>query len=228
MDNLALEINENDFKNISRNLRLLFTERDISESMVAQALNIPVITIKRIISGETTDPRISTLKMIADYFNVSIDSLMSHDNERSTALMNKNVPIFIPVLDWQTIINIHAINELDLKSWKNWHPISLIDQSHLGNHIFALESRPSMQPRYPLGTLFVIDPDEKPTDGDIVLIKMRKDKGISLRELVIDLPRWQLQPVVTGSETLFYEKNEHDIIGVVILTLLYTKKKTTS
>lgn len=223
----TFELSEFQFKRLEKNLRMLLNEHGVSESEVAQSLNIPVMTIRRIASGETTDPRISTLKLIADYFNVSIDSLIEDNNSKSISLMSKNMPQFVPILDWKTAASIKSIQEIDLKSWKEWYPIILCNQSPLSSDSFALESRPSMHPRFPMKTLFIIDQNESPVDGDIVLVKMNADGELSLRELIIDPPRWQLQPIVVGSETLFYNEKQHRIMGVIILTMLRTRKVTT-
>lgn len=220
----TVKITKSQVKKLSKNLRALLDEHRVSENDVAQALNIPVMTVRRIVSGETTDPRISTLKLFADYFTVTIDSLIESDGKKSITLTKKNLPHFIPVLDWKTAMNIKSIKDLDLTSWKEWHPIALGNQYLLSNDAFALASRPSMQPRFPIGTLFIIDPKEDPVDGDIILIQMRKDKNLSLRELIIDPPKWQLQPIIPGSEILFYEEKQQHIVGVVVLTMLYTRK----
>lgn len=220
----TFEINESQLKKLTKNLRMLLDERHVTENEVAQSLNIPVMTVRRLVSGETADPRISTLKLIAGYFNVSVDSLIEGNNPRTIALMGKNVPQFVPVLDWKTAINVKSIMDIDLKSWKDWHPVVVGQQCLLSENAFALESRPSMQPRFPIGTLFIIDPNEAPTDGDIVLIKMKGDGELSLRELIVDSPRWQLQPVIVGSDTLFYDDSQHHIAGVVVLTILHTRK----
>ena len=221
---VRIEINEQHIDKIAKNMRSLLDEHRITENEVAQSLNIPVMTIRRLVSGETTDPRISTLKLIADFFNISIDSLIEDNTSKSMVLMSKATPQFVPVLDWKTATIIKSIKDIDLKTWKEWHPIVLGEQTPLGNNAFALESRPSMQPRFPVGTLFIIDPNEVPRDGDIVLIKMKTDGNLSLRELIIDVPRWQLQPIVLGSETFFYDEIQHTIVGVVVLTMLYKRK----
>jgi len=227
MDVLAtVKIDKVQLKKLAMNLRTLLNERKLSENDIAQAINIPVMTVRRIVSGETADPRISTLTMIADYLNVSIDSLLEDHQSKSVLLMNKNLPRFVPILDWQTAEKIRTVKDLDLKSWKEWHPITLGDQYTLSNEAFALESRPSMQPRFPLGTLFIIEPNEKPADTDIVLVKINKENTLSLRELIIDPPKWQLQPVVNGSEMIFYDKKDHTIMGVTILTMLCSRNKT--
>jgi transcriptional regulator with XRE-family HTH domain len=209
---------------LAKNIKMLLKSRNVTESEVAQSLNIPVMTVRRLASGETTDPRISTLRLIADYFGITVDTLVENNPTMSTTHMGKVVPRFIPILDWKKATTINSINDIDLKSWSNWYPIALSDSWSPSDESFALESRPSMQPRFPTGTLFVIDPTELPTDGDIILVRMKNDGSLSLRELVIDSPRWQLQPIISGSETLFYNSDQHQIAGIAVLTLLHTRK----
>jgi len=218
-------MNESQVKALAKNLRMLLEAHRVTENEIAQSLSIPVMTVRRLVSGETTDPRISTLKLMADYFKVSVDSLIEDNSYRSIASMGKAAPQFIPVLDWEIIKDMNSTKDINLKNWKEWHPIIFGDQFLLGDNAFALESRPSMQPRFPIGTLFVIDPNETPRDSDIALIKMKKDGNISLRELIIDSPRWQLSPIVSGSETLFYDESQHGIMGIVVLTILQTRKE---
>lgn len=219
-----LKINKSQINALAANLRLLLDARCLSEYEVAQALGMPVMTVRRLVSGETTDPRISTLKAIADYLNIGMNSLMEDNSSIPITLLNKNIPQFFPVLDWQTIATIQSLHDIDLKAWKKWHPVAVTDQL-LGKSAFALESRPSMQPRFPAGSLFIIDPDEKPSDRDLVLIKIKSDGSLSLRELVIDSPKSQLQPIVSGSELLFYREAEHVLVGVVVFTILNARRE---
>lgn len=221
----TLTIDQSQLQTLAKNLRMLLQARGVSESEIAQSLNIPVMTVRRIVSGETEDPRISTLKLIADFFNVSIDFLIEDNDKKPLNFMSKKTPQFIPILDWKTVKNITSIKEIDLTAWEEWHPVILGNNLSLSESAFALKSRPSMQPRFPAGTLFIIDSDESPADGDMVLIKMKTDDDLSLRELIIDPPKWQLQPVIAGSETLFYDEKKHQIIGVVVLSMLFPRKE---
>lgn len=225
MSNLSvLRINQTHIQVLARNLSMLLEIRGISENEIAQSLDIPVMTIRRIASGKTGDPRISTLKLIADYLNVSIDSLLEDNDKKPFNIMAKNKPQLLPLLDWKTAGTITSLKDVPLNLWKKWQPIFLGDNTALSENAFILESRPSMQPRFPIGTLFVIDPNEAPIDADIILVKMIPDGNLSLRELIIDSPRWQLQPIVTGSEPLFYDQSQHCILGVVIVSMLHTRK----
>lgn len=209
---------------IGINIKCLMQSRNISETRLARELKVSVMTIRRVISGETSDPRISTLSLIADFFNVSVDSLLER---RDTPVMNirDNQPMFIPILSWEDLKNFYNQNSnFDSESWERWHPIINTPHLKLNHNAFAIESKPSMQPYFPKGTLIIINPFDEPLDNDIVLIKTNASCEYSLRELVIDAPKWILQPIIEGSELLFYNKEEHDIIGVIVLTILHTRK----
>ena len=53
---------------------------------------------------------------------------------------------------------------------------------------------------------------------------MRENNELTLRELFIDPPEWQLHPVNQGSSILNYAKEAHEIMAVVFLTLFYNRK----
>ena len=89
--------------------------------------------------------------------------------------------------------------------------------------LFALESTKSMQPRFPNGTVFIISMEEQTIDGDLILIRFKENNSVSLRELIVDSPFWHLNPVIPGSTTLVFQQKQHEIIGVVILTLIQTR-----
>ena len=80
-----------------------------------------------------------------------------------------------------------------------------------------------MQPRYPVGTTFIVSMETDPIDGDLVLVRFSQNNAISLRELVVDSPHWQLNPIISGSSRLLFDQSEHSIIGVVVLTLIQTR-----
>ncbi len=220
-----ISINDTERQLLSINLRRLLDEHHINETDIAHSTGLPVMTVRRILSGETANPGISTLTPIASYFNVSLDSLISNNNQRPISAMKKNAPIFVPVLDWKTLAQYTSTKEIDLKTWKTWQPVITSQSCTLSEEAFAVESRPSMQPRFQLGTLFIVDPKEAPTDGDIALIKMRSTGDLSLREIVIDSPQWQLQPIIAGSELLFFDPHQHQIVGIIVLTILHARKE---
>lgn len=191
---------------------------NISESDLARALNLPYNTIHRLLNGDTTDPRISTLKLIASYFKVSLDYLFASNNSYT---QGESVIKKVPIVTWEQISETLLINN---RSWNDWLPITIVSTEEISKNAYAVESRPSMQPRFPVGTFFIIEPDCNPVDGDLVLIKIKQNKAISLRELVIDPPTTQLLPIVENSEIISFSNELHEIVGVVVLSMHYFRR----
>lgn len=212
------------YQYLAQNLRDIFREKDLNANQLAQILGIPMMTIRRLLSGETTDPRISTLKILADYFGVTVDSLVEKAGLMGVKYSRNARPIFVPKLNWEIVGKISSLNDINLTEWKDWQAVSLSGKEKVSNNAFALESRPSMYPRFPHGTIFIFDSDITPKDGDIVLIKLKSNDELTLRELVIDPPEWQLHSVISASNVMPYSGNQHKIVGINILTLLFNRK----
>ena len=213
-----------DQKFIAENLSALLKQRNLNVNQLAQLIGIPMMTIRRLLSGETEDPRISTLKLIANYFNISIDSLINGASHNKI-LGSKGIKSYlIPKFTWVSLSRLNKTEILDINEWEEWESISLSEPHILSNESFALESRPSMYARFPKGTIFIIDPQALPTDGDIVLIKIKQNNEFTLKELIVDPPSWRLSSLVTDSSTIDFSEEDHEIVGVSLLTMLYNPK----
>lgn len=201
------------------NLSKLLESHQITENDLAKNLDIPYNTINRIIRGLTTDPRISTLEQIANFFGVKLDFLLqAYANDQNSNNIN------IPLVNWDLVLNPDFLQELDRSQWKKWMPVAqLLDDTISLDKIFAIESTKSMQPRFPIGTTFIIQTNESPIDGDLILVRFKIDNSVSLRELVIDSPNWQLNPIIPGSKTILFNHTDHVIVGIVTLTLRHTR-----
>lgn len=205
-----------DGKVIAENIKKLMDANHLSELHLARGLGLSVMTVRRVISGETEDPRISTLSLIADYFKVSVDFLRQSHSIPFT-ILKYNEPSFLPIFDWA---NLEQRNQIDLKSWKKWYPIINTESLNLSKNSFALESKPSLHLKFPKGSLLIINPDESMIDGDILLIEAANTGNFSLRELIIDSPKSILKPIISESEVLFYNEQDHHIVGILVLTIL--------
>lgn len=224
-NNKAVKLHRTELPGLARNLSQLMKDRKTSEAEVALALGLPVLTVRRLSSGETTDPHISTLKQLAEHFSLSVDALI--DTQTTVAVQHMRTltkPQFIPVLDWQTAATMDNVHSIDLAAWKDWHALLPSPTQPISDQAFILKSKPSMHPRFPIGTLFTIDPCAPPLDGDLVVVKMIQDGTLSLREICIDPPRWQLKPTIPGSDILFYDPTQHHLVGPVVLSMLYARE----
>jgi transcriptional regulator with XRE-family HTH domain len=211
---------KNPLYNLAENINRLLKIHSSNESDLARSLNITYNTIHRLVNGTTSDPKLSTLQQIADYFNVSLDYLLSDFTPQQS--LNTDYYL-VPVLTWDNIQSLNFFDTFDKKNWAKWIPVATAERTVINDKCYALESTRSMQPKFPMGTSFIIKPDEPPIDGDCVIIRFREDKSISLRELIIDSPDWQLQSIIPGSKNLILDKEKIEIIGVVVLTLIQTR-----
>lgn len=209
--------------NLQRNLATLMAKHNTSEAELSRALNLPYNTVHRLCSGFTSDPRISTLKLIAEYFQVGLDALTG-ENTLSFNPIEDNAPRAVPILSWSDVSTPDFPNDLNLTHWENWQPVAMAPAEELSKRAYALESKRTMQPCFPMGTVFIIDPDTSAIDGDLVLVKIKETNAVSLRNLLIDPPNWQLIPMVESSPPITYNKEEHTIIGVIVLTVIHTRK----
>jgi transcriptional regulator with XRE-family HTH domain len=208
----------NQLLNLAHNLAVLFEHHHLNIRQVSELLGIPMMTIRRLLTGETEDPRISTLSLIADHFQVSIDALIASDPHALCAKHAAKIH-FVPKVAWEDLHQIHDVEFLNRSS--EWQSIALSAQDKLSTKAFSLETRPALYPRFPAGTLFIIDPDTSPKDGDIILVKLKESEAFTLRELLIDPPEWRLSPILSESKPLLFSPDVHEIIGVNILNFLY-------
>lgn len=68
----------------SEKLRMLIDERDLTQKELASMLKIPASTLGGYVQG-TSEPDFQTLKILASFFEVSIDYLLDYDSKGNTS-----------------------------------------------------------------------------------------------------------------------------------------------
>src|SRR5438045_1634384 len=64
---------------ISSVLKILLNRfENMSGSELAKRTGLPISTVNRILAGSVSDPRISTLKPLANYFGITVDQLLGY------------------------------------------------------------------------------------------------------------------------------------------------------
>ena len=196
-------------------------EKGLSEAALARQTSIPQPTLHKILSGKTSDPRISTLQLLADFFKITVDELMS---QKGLAKFFDDQPLpitqSIPIISWVDCIGSQTrINKLTPSNWNNWLVIEKTTVSTYG-----LISKPSMEARFPKGTVLVIDTDTQLEDGDLVVVHYKNTREATLRELSIDGPTKLLIPVNPNLSADKHEENTQ-ILGVVTQSRFSFEKK---
>lgn len=159
--------------------------------------------------------------LIADSLNVSLDYLVSPDSN----LMRDSSSItarLIPTFSWDDLNKNSNIKKINLKTWKYWQHIKLDKNEALSTYAFALQSKPFLEPIFPRGTIFIIDPEASLLDGDIILVKINGQ--ITLKKFSVDAPNQYLKSITLTSDMTIYNKLHHKIIGINMLTILYNRK----
>lgn len=78
---------------IATNLDFLMTREGINPTILSERTGIPQPTVHRIASGESKDPRTSTVKPLAEYFGFTVADLKERDLvAESTGVLEKKIP----------------------------------------------------------------------------------------------------------------------------------------
>ncbi len=190
-------------------LRKLMFENKINEAELARQTNIPQPTLHKVLTGKTADPRISTLQILANYFQLSVDVLLSGDTNFSGHSTPHIESQSIPILTWSNCLDVkNMIQTISPSNWDSWLVIE-----YLTDYAFGLKTKPSMEPRFPKGSILIIDPDLTPQDGDLVIVHFPQTSEATMREIIIDGPIQQLMPLNEGETCELVP--DIDIIGVL-------------
>jgi SOS-response transcriptional repressor LexA len=198
------------------NLRTLMHEKSLNEAGLSRETHIPQPTLHKILSGKTSDPRVSTLKLLANYFEVTLDALYAYDVLKTMQPPNVDQGRSIPVISWESCLQSNnPTAQLSPSNWEQWVVVANADNKPS----YGLKSKPSMEPRFPKGTTFIIDASVQPVDGDLVVVAYPNTKEATLRELLIDGPN---QLLLSLNQNLAPDKLDRSIriLGTVLQSRL--------
>lgn len=171
------------------NLKQLMHEHKINEADLSRSTGIPQPTLHKILSRKTADPRISTLKVLAQHFNISLDHLCTELLLPGATPTKHGNPV--PIISWETCLTPESINHLTPANWDQW----LVVENDQDDTAYALMTRACMVPRFPKDTLLIINPAVKPIDGDLIVVHYPDTTTATLRELMLDGPTKLLIPL---------------------------------
>lgn len=196
-------------------IKELLAQEHINVTELARRIHLPQPTIHRLLTGKTEDPKLSTLCLIAEYFGVSLDQILGNTQLKNDNNNLKNTSAFsIPIISWQDATNLEGmITNLTINNWDNW----LMVDTEASPLSFGLKSKRSMEPRFPAGSILIIDPQISPADGDLVIVQYSNTNEATIRELVLDGPKHELLSILNNSIKDEFN-NEIILLGVVIQT----------
>lgn len=192
----------------------------INDAELARVTGIPQATIYRLVSGMTDDPKISSIKPLANFFNITIGQLTGDEplpTQWNNHMGNNKWNYKLPIISWEQACNWkEVIANLNYGNWSEWcstnFPIS-------PNAYAIVVTNKTFGLPFPAHTVVLIEPNLVPNDGDYVAIQLDDSNTISLRKWVVDGDqRWlsPLQPHLAATKC-----EEHKgFCGVVIQAYL--------
>lgn len=203
------------FKQLSDNLNLLMAKSRLNSSELARQTGLPATTIKRIRNNEHTNPTLSTLVPIANYFSVTLNDLLKHEGSPAPVLKLASGGVrTLPLLSWQSCLQFSEI-ELMPK-------LTITTERRVSEKAFALEMDNNDIALFPQHARLIVEPEIPPESGDYVLVANLKQKMASLRRFIIEIDNTYLQPLIAGLNAIVLT-SEYKILGVIIQTKMELK-----
>lgn len=195
-----------------QNLEWLIEKNKTNPNALEVATKVPQPTIHRILTGESKDPRTSTLQRLADYFCVSVEHLRSKDlSGYSNIETAPRVRGAVPLISWVKA----GIAALAIEDFQSGDYEDLIETTvPIGNSTYALRVKgDSMEPLFTEGEILIVEPELSPENGDYVIVRNGDDEA-TFKKLVKDGSDWYLKPLNSAYQTKLMTE-DMKICGIV-------------
>lgn len=200
---------------IRNSLEILTEMHGISEAALCRETGISQATLWRLFNGDT-DPRASTLNVLATYFHITVDQLLGNHpivTKDQKTISDVNTAIYIPIFSLDNPDElIKMLGKITASNWKKWLEVEpSIDKSCFVVSVTC----ESMWPLFTEGTLLIVDPTIAPKNKNYVICKKHKQDQIIFRQYLEAQDEKLLKPANHAYKTRPLEKDDH-ILGVVI------------
>lgn len=201
--------------NISDVLNFLLKKTGICEAALAREIDLPRNTINRLTAGKTSDPRISTLQAIADYFHITVDQLsgkvpITANVQRIEGIKRLPIIALEKAAQWQQfLIDMQADNE---------QRCIVSDPTDCQAEFAVKVKGDAMWPQFQEGNIIVINPHKSPENRDFVLTALYKPDEIIFRQLFVDNAVRVLKAINPIFPAIITLTPKDKIIGVAVET----------
>lgn len=211
---------EKPLNTLKKVLSFLMEECDITDADLSRETGIPTSTISRMRLSDT-NPTIATLRPLAKFFSISMDEFVGDKPLDANRLPGLHNPTFftackIPLISWDFILDWLGNNKTHLKDYCiKW----LSSEKEVSPNAFALFIlSDSYGVAHRKGAIIIINPDQSPQDGDLILLKNIHNSSVYIKQIIFDgtdIYLKSLDPRITQVKLL----NENEkIMGVIFET----------
>lgn len=195
---------------LSKNLKDLMERSNISEHELSRRTNVKQPVIHRLLSGINQNPKLLTLKPIADYFALSVSQLIGEKEMQSVwcgfTSRNHHGWIEVPLLNHHQASPNKKITR------------SIITEANITSFAFAFYvADQSMEPLFPESCIVIAEPKIKPSNGDYILIK--KSDGVFLRNFLLISDEKYTTTINNKFGRIAKISEEEEIMGTVVRTI---------
>ncbi len=169
------------YVNLSQIIKKILFDKNMRVADLARAIEMPIPTVHRIVTGKSTRPFPSSLQAIAKYLGVNVAQLIG-DEPLTTDIgsfpISKHAKI-VPVIQW---------NEIDdYITGKRINATSDLVAINVSNKSFALTMPDySMEPIFQKGSILIFDPQVSVIDRSYVLVKLQNSNTYLFKQLILD------------------------------------------
>lgn len=188
---------------LAKRLLQLMLVHKLSETKLSLATGINQAIISRILHNKTQNPRIDTVRKLADYFSISIDELIGiEDIKQNSQPLHK-----IPLISWELIKNFESEKQINSDF--------IYAEVEKPYRCYATEMpNQSMLPYINEKSQLIVDTAQAHRDGDFVIAYLNNEKRTMARKYIKDTT---IKLVATNSHYQSYTLSDNiQIIGTII------------
>lgn len=201
---------------IRENIRFLMDQVGLNETQLAKKIGLPQSTVFKLMSGMTGNPGIQTILPIAQYLEVSIDSLL---DENFVNKVESGQPIYkakqqyIPILTIKDAAPLSSLSPKKIDASRSYPILN----SQRSEHLVAIEiGRSEFVSPFEKHCVLICDVQPSDKNNTYVLAKHFPSNSLTIRKQVYDIGIKFLLPL--DSQNLTAEKLSEDwhILGTVV------------
>lgn len=193
---------------LSRNLEHLIATQKLDLKVLSQKSGISITNLNNI-RRNVANPTLETLEALANYFGLPVSELIESDlseNRNSTSYKLVAIPL----------LELDELEAFAKGKWKQNHSIAISVPSHSQEmpRIAIKLNNNAFSPLYEKDTLFILNLEITPQDGDIVAIKIHESPFMIRRIFFVGNKLRIYCPNLLDSNAITEDKRNIKIIGV--------------
>ena len=187
MNNVVNLRNSKTSFSVAQVLKKLIDDNHLNVSQLSKNTGLSNTTIKRMCTEDEANPTLSSVEKLADFFGIKASQMLGLEplTTQNTGYFPKtefwnNVPLLTleESLFWPE--NEKSIKENKLTQYAKTD-IDISDKT------FAIIAKNgTLEPRFPDGTVLIIEPDRTPKNKDFVLVLINSKKLPQFRQIFVD------------------------------------------